>query len=81
MEAKRFTASKNNKECWAERSGKLCLDDPDMRKIFRTQLIDERLDKHSLSHTTENRKSIPNLYPRVSVFCKDILTLRHNRQK
>ena len=69
MGAKRFTASKNDKEWCAERSGELRLDDPDMRKIFRTQLIDELLDKHGLPHIRKNRqknrKCIPNLYPRV----------------
>ena len=77
MEAKIFTASKNNKECSAERSGELRLDDPDMRKIFRTQLIDERLDKHSLSHTTENRQKIERAYrtciPGYQCFAKKYL--------
>ena len=63
MEAKIFTASKNNKECSAERSGELCLDDPDMRKIFRTHLIDERLNKYGPSQTTENRQKIERAYP------------------
>ena len=63
MEAKIFTASKNNKECSAERSGELCLDDPDMRKICRTHLIDERLNKYGPSQTTENRQKIERAYP------------------
>lgn len=77
MEAKRFTASKNDKEWCAERSGELCLDDPDMRKIFRTQLIDELLDKHGLSQTTENRQKIESAYrtciPGYQCFAKKYL--------
>ena len=77
MGAKRFTASKNDKEWCAERSGELRLDDPDMRKIFRTQLIDELLDKHGLPHTRKNRQKIENAYrtciPGYKCFAKKYL--------
>ena len=58
MEAKRFNTSKNDKQEWAEPSGELCLNAPDMRKIFPTQRIDERLDKHPLAQTRKDRQKI-----------------------
>ena len=59
---KRIKATRADKEWCAERAGELLLADARIRKAFRSQLIDELLERHCLEGTTANRQKLESAY-------------------